>query len=105
VPLVSTVWENVEYQMEVDFAAFESLDGSQADDQETKQGRMDNFTFGVNWYLNPYCRMMFNYIHSKLERIDGREGEADMFATRPWPTTPGPGFLPWTKDCLREGSH
>jgi hypothetical protein len=26
--------------------------------------------------------MMFNYIHSNLERIDGREGEADLFATR-----------------------
>jgi phosphate-selective porin OprO and OprP len=47
-----------------------------------QQGRMQNFTCGVNWYLNPYCRMMFNYIHSHLERIDGREGDANLFGTR-----------------------
>lgn len=27
-------------------------------------GRMDNMTFGVNWYINPYVRWEFNYVRS-----------------------------------------
>lgn len=27
-------------------------------------GVMDNFTFGINWYANPFCKVVFNYIHS-----------------------------------------
>jgi phosphate-selective porin OprO/OprP len=27
-------------------------------------GQMDNLTFGINWYCNPYCKVVFNYIHS-----------------------------------------
>jgi phosphate-selective porin OprO and OprP len=27
-------------------------------------GVMNNLTFGVNWYCNPFCKVVFNYIHS-----------------------------------------
>jgi phosphate-selective porin OprO/OprP len=27
-------------------------------------GQMDNLTVGLNWYCNPYCKVVFNYIHS-----------------------------------------
>jgi phosphate-selective porin OprO/OprP len=27
-------------------------------------GIATDHTFGVNWYLNPYTRLMFNYVHS-----------------------------------------
>jgi phosphate-selective porin OprO/OprP len=27
-------------------------------------GRMNNLTFGINWYCNAYCKVVFNYIHS-----------------------------------------
>jgi phosphate-selective porin OprO/OprP len=27
-------------------------------------GQMNNLTFGVNWFCNPYCKVVFNYIHS-----------------------------------------
>jgi phosphate-selective porin OprO/OprP len=30
-------------------------------------GRMDNLTVGLNWYCNPYCKVVFNYIHSWRE--------------------------------------
>ena len=30
-------------------------------------GKMDNLTFGINWYCNPYCKVVFNYIHSWRE--------------------------------------
>lgn len=40
-------------------------------------------TFGVNWYLNPYTRLMFNYIHSDLG-VPGAEANTflDVFALR-----------------------
>ena len=45
-----------------------------------EEGEMENVTFGVNWYLNDYSRMMFNYIHSDLERAFSGEGEATCSA-------------------------
>jgi phosphate-selective porin OprO/OprP len=27
-------------------------------------GAMTDITFGVNWFMNPYCKLVFNYIHS-----------------------------------------
>ena len=30
-------------------------------------GKMDNLTFGINWYCNPNCKVVFNYIHSWRE--------------------------------------
>ncbi|HMC10327.1 MAG TPA: porin, partial [Pirellulaceae bacterium] len=34
------------------------------DDKCVSGGVMDNITFGVNWYTNAYCKVVFNYIHS-----------------------------------------
>jgi phosphate-selective porin OprO/OprP len=33
-------------------------------DANISGGVMDNVTFGVNWYCNPFCKVVFNYIHS-----------------------------------------
>jgi len=33
-------------------------------DVNVSGGVMDNVTFGVNWYTNAYCKVVFNYIHS-----------------------------------------
>lgn len=41
-------------------------------------GEMNNFTFGINWYLNPNTRMMMNYVHSILSDV----ASANAFATR-----------------------
>lgn len=41
-------------------------------------GQLHNMTAGLNWYLNPNTRVMWNYIHSDKEDI----GNADMFMTR-----------------------
>ncbi len=50
-------------------------------------GMATDHTFGVNWYMNPFTRVMFNYIHStdtynktNTQRITG--GELDQFAVR-----------------------
>ena len=50
-------------------------------------GRAADHTFGVNWYLNPYTRIMFNYVHSQdtynktsTSRIS--DGNIDEFMVR-----------------------
>ena len=44
-------------------------------------GNATDHTFGLNWYLNPYARLMFNYINSDLRRF-GTTGNMSIFATR-----------------------
>ena len=34
-------------------------------------GIQTNYTVGMNWYVNSYMRMMFNYIHSDVKKING----------------------------------
>ena len=42
------------------FSYIDMLDGLTT----TGAGRAADHTVGLNWYLNPYTRMMFNYVHS-----------------------------------------
>ena len=35
------------------------------------RGRQQNLQFGVNWYLNPYCRVMCDYVHSISDVTSG----------------------------------
>ncbi len=51
-------------------------------DGPTEGGRMDDFTFGVNWYLSSYMRMMFNYVHSQLDDPTADDTDANIYATR-----------------------
>ena len=43
--------------------------------------RLDNVTLGLNWYLTPNVKLMWNYIHSE---VDGRDtdGDADIAVMR-----------------------
>jgi phosphate-selective porin OprO and OprP len=36
-------------------------------DDTISGGEMDNLTLGVNWYCNPNCKVVFNYVHSWRE--------------------------------------
>jgi phosphate-selective porin OprO/OprP len=49
------------------------LDNSGADG-----GVLNDLTLGVNWYLNPNMRIMFNYVFSDLESV----GDANIFQSR-----------------------
>lgn len=51
-------------------------------DQFVQGGRLQDLTFGMNWYLNKFTRFEFNYIHSMLDRPVGNNTEADIFGTR-----------------------
>ena len=35
-------------------------------DKDLNGGAMSDFTFGVNWYLNPATRFSFNYVYSNV---------------------------------------
>lgn len=48
------------------------------DDGSIEGGRLDNWTLGVNWYLNAHLRATLNYVRSNP---DGR-GDADIFEAR-----------------------
>jgi phosphate-selective porin OprO/OprP len=46
-------------------------------------GEEDNWTLGLNWYLNSIVRMMFNYTHAEIENnITVQEANLDAFQFR-----------------------
>jgi len=45
-------------------------------------GQMTNLTVGLNWYWNPYTRVMFEWIHPFLNRNDIGAAEADILGMR-----------------------
>ena len=45
-------------------------------------GVLNDLTFGLNWYLNHYTKMQFNYIHAFLDRPSGVDSDADIFGAR-----------------------
>ncbi len=40
-------------------------------DAGVRGGRLNDFTLGLNWYLNPNARVMWNYVFSDLDSADG----------------------------------
>jgi len=45
-------------------------------------GRAFDHTIGVNWYLNPYTRVMFNYVNSTLADAVAEKGNMSIFEMR-----------------------
>ena len=67
------------------------ISGIDLDDGQARGGKMNNYTIGLNWYLNNNTRLMFNYIYSDLQRNRGtgdpgvptfNHGHAKFFTTR-----------------------
>lgn len=51
-------------------------------DKNIQGGRLHNWTFGLNWYLNGFTKFQFNYIHPLLDSPVNGDSSADIFATR-----------------------
>lgn len=49
---------------------------------DIRGGSMNDFTAGVNWYCNPYCKVVFNYVHSWLNDRNGVNSDCDIYAAR-----------------------
>lgn len=49
-------------------------------DQNIQGGKLLDLTVGLNWYLNMYTRVYFNYVHAILERPDTSTG--NLFGLR-----------------------
>jgi phosphate-selective porin OprO/OprP len=45
-------------------------------------GRMQSFTLGLNWYLNPNMRVAWNWIHNWYHHEAGADIDTDMFGMR-----------------------
>ena len=65
------------------FSYIDMLDGL----HNVGAGEAADHTFGVNWYLNPYTRVMFNYVHSqdtynKTVTRQIHNGAIDIFEAR-----------------------
>lgn len=52
-------------------------------DEQIRGGEEDNITVGVNWYLNPNYRILFNFVFADAEdRSDAKDGKANILQTR-----------------------
>ena len=57
-------------------------------DGEADGGRLATTTLGLNWYLNPQVRIMWNWVHAMLDRDSvvigntDHDGDADIFMMR-----------------------
>ncbi len=50
-------------------------------------GTQNIWTFGVNWYLNPQVRLLFNYLHIDVDRLNPA-GPGNTTPFGPAPGTP-----------------
>ena len=59
-------------------------DGEDIEPGVQERAFVDGFDFGVNWYLNPYSRMMFDYNHEITKFVDAGtpNSNANIFGVR-----------------------
>ena len=54
----------------------------QLNDNDVHGGTIADYTAGVNWYWNPYIKMVFNYIHSQSSSAMFQSMGTNIFAMR-----------------------
>lgn len=45
-------------------------------------GRLNDYTFGLNWYLNQFTKFQFNYIHAMLDGVPLGRSDANLYTVR-----------------------
>ncbi|MBN2326568.1 MAG: hypothetical protein JXR73_05385 [Candidatus Omnitrophica bacterium] len=45
-------------------------------------GKLDDYTLGLNWHLNPNTRVMWNYVHSESSDATSSDQDADVIQMR-----------------------
>lgn len=51
-------------------------------DDDVRGGQLTDVTFGVNWYMNAYAKMQFNYIHAFLDNPTFGDSETGIYGAR-----------------------
>lgn len=51
-------------------------------DSAIRGGTLMDYTAGVNWYWNPYTKMVFNYVHAIADSAALPQSQTDMFGLR-----------------------
>lgn len=51
-------------------------------DNGVKGGQIQDYTGGINWYWNPYTKMVFNYVHATAQLSGSAQTQTDMFGIR-----------------------
>ena len=51
-------------------------------DADVRGGRLNDVTFGLNWYLNAFTKFQLNYIHAMLDSPVNGESDANIMAAR-----------------------
>jgi phosphate-selective porin OprO/OprP len=72
--------------MDLDFHS--GLDGTAATADAIRGGTQDVLTFGVNWYINSNVKLMLNWLHVDVDRLN------PAGPTNPTPFGPAPGTPP-----------
>ncbi|HEX5103010.1 MAG TPA: porin, partial [Pirellulaceae bacterium] len=50
--------------------------------QNVTGGNLNDLTLGLNWYLNPFSRLQFNYIRAMADGLGPAAGNTDIYALR-----------------------
>jgi len=51
-------------------------------DADVQGGRLTDLTAGVNWYMNAYAKLQFNYIHAFLDNPTFGDSDTGIYAAR-----------------------
>lgn len=80
-------WELALRYSNLDLDFHSGLAAAAATPDAIRGGEQDIWTFGVNWYLNPNVKVMFNWLHVDVDRLNPA-GPGNLTPFGPAPGTP-----------------